>query len=98
MSSEIETLDGRRGGRYVVTTIHGTTHTIDLDKKTLVRKAAHPEREWNDEAGLGFGRLTKDGKLFHWDTLKGATVGERMQAENRDEWRLTSTVVSIEAL
>jgi hypothetical protein len=96
VAEQITTLDGIRGGRFVVTTIHGTTHTIDLDKKTLVRKAGNVEREWNDEAGIGLGRITPDGETFYFDLLMNATVGHTMVVENKDEWRMTSQVVSIE--
>lgn len=96
--SDITTLDGKHGGRFVVTTEHGTTHTIDLDRKTLVRKAKHPEREWNDEAGIGCGGITPDGEVFYFDALIEATVGHNMVAENKDEWRMTSPIASIEAL
>ena len=91
----VTTLDGLRSGRFVVTTIHGTTHTIDLDKKTLVRKAADPNRTW-DYAGVGLGAVTPDGEPFYFDTLKDATVGSRMLLENSEEWRMTSVVVSVE--
>ncbi len=78
----------------IVTTEHGTRHLIDFDKHTATRQGA-PGREWNG-AGLGWGPVTPDGEPFHFYLIQDATVGERMRLDNRDEWRLTSTVQSIE--
>lgn len=93
--NEITTLDGVHTGRYVVTTQNGTTHTIDIDRKTLVRRPADPERKW-DYAGIGLGRITSDGEVFRWTKMENASVGKCMMLENSYEWRVSSRVISIE--
>ena len=109
--SVLTTLDGLTSGKFVVTTHSGTRHIIDLDAKTAVRHGA-PGREWGDRilvadphAALGGSRpkvaahyepVTPDGEPFRFTTIRGATVGERMRLDNRSEWRMTSTVRSID--
>ena len=90
----ITTLDGVKSGKYIITTEHGTRHVLDLDKRTDTRYGAHGH-VW-DEAGVGLGDVTPDGNPMQYILLAGATVGEYMVIENRDEWRQTSEVKSIE--
>lgn len=91
----ITTLDGLRSGRYLVVTKSGMTHTIDVDRKTLTRKSSDLLNVW-DYAQVSIGRRASSADIFRWQTLKGATVGQCMSAENDDEWIGTSPVVSIE--
>ena len=101
----IETLDGLTTGQYVVTTYSGTRHVVDLDAHTATRYAA-PGHEWGPRshlkdidpelAAMRIDELTPDGVPLHFWTIKDATVGKRMYLANRDEWRVTSTVQSIE--
>ena len=92
----LATLDGIKSGRYVVTTASGTRHVLDLDRRTVTRYGVEGHA-W-DEAGIGLGKITGDGRPMRYVLLAGATVGDQMVIENRDEWRQTSTVKSIEAL
>jgi hypothetical protein len=47
----IETLEGLKTGRYVVTTYNGTRHYIDLDNMTAVRVAKGFDHEWTEFQG-----------------------------------------------
>lgn len=101
----IETLDGLATGQYVVTTYSGTRYVVDLDARTATRYAA-PGHEWGPRshlkdvdpelAAIRIDELTPDGVPFHFWAIKNATVGKRMYLANRDEWRVTSAVQSIE--
>lgn len=91
----ITTLDGLRSGRYVATTTSGMTYTIDLDRKTLVRKSKDP-LNLRDYVAVSIGKRTSGAQIVRWNTLKGATVGQHMSVENDDEWIGTASVLSID--
>ena len=84
------TLDGVDQGRYIVTTLSGTRHLLDLNEKTVTRYAA-PGHEWDGSEGAG-----RDGEPFRYLTLEHATVGMCMFIQNLGAWRRTSTIQSIE--
>jgi hypothetical protein len=85
----IQTLSVKEG-RYAITTRNGTQHVIDFDSHTATRLPA---------AGRNFSDpdLTPDGAPFrYWWITDPIEVGKSILFENRDEWRVTSVVVSIE--
>ena len=98
----IHNLEGVDNGKFLVTTQHGTTHVLDLDNSTVTRRGA-PGRAWDGSNGAG-----ADGVPFRFWTISGwngtmavagqpeVQVGQRMYINNREAWRLTSEVVSIE--
>lgn len=91
---EVETLEGVTSGRWVVTTEHGTRHLLDLDRRHAIRVAGPGRRQWG-AGGIGLGPTTPDGFPLRFWSIRTATVGERMRLDNREEWRITTTVVSI---
>lgn len=107
----MDTLDGLDHGKYVVTTYSGTQHFVDLDAKTAIRRSA-PGREWGNKTlvvdphvvlggsqpkvAAHYESITPDGEPFHFTSIEDATVGERMRLSNGTEWRVTSTIRSIE--
>ena len=93
MSADVQTLNGVTTGRYVVTTSSGTRHEVDLDEHTATRYPG-VGHEW---AGL-YNDVTPDGEPMEYTTLRTATVGRRMCISNAYEWRVSTVVVSIEAL
>jgi hypothetical protein len=100
-------LDGVETGKYVVTTSSGTQHFVDLDARTALRRGASgresiPFIENPLEGYLSDGEpkilvtFRSDGTPFHFWSIRDATVGKQMKLDNRDEWRVTSEVKSIE--
>lgn len=108
-STELQTLEGVTTGRYIITTLSGTQHFLDLDAKTSVRRGA-VGHEWGSqmirgEMGGGgsrpkalvtVGPITPDGAPFHFTSISGVAVGSSMRLDNADEWRITSEIQKIE--
>jgi hypothetical protein len=91
-------------GKFLVTTQHGTTHVLDLDNSTVTRQGASG-RAWDGSNGAG-----ADGVPFRFlivaawngpelrDWSGSPCVGKRMYVSNMKAWRLTSNIVSIDAV
>ena len=94
IGATITTLDGIESGKFVATTVKGTGHLVDVGARTVTRYGV-PGRAWM-RSGVGLGDVTPDGEPVHYTVLRDATLGRRMYVSNADEWRLTSTVESIE--
>ena len=103
----MNTLDGVKTGKYIDTTSSGTQHFVDLDARTALRRGSSgresiPFIENPLEGYLSDGEpkilvtFRSDGTPFHFWSIRDATVGKQMKLDNRDEWRVTSEVKSIE--
>ncbi len=91
----VTSLDGVTTGRWIVTTIHGTRHFLDLDNGTIVREPGPQSQAWPPK-GVGLGSITPDGRPMRVFSIKTAVVGRSMLVQNRDEWRISSEIVKIE--
>lgn len=90
-------------GRYVITTQSGTRHYLDFDAGFSVRESeAHP---WNH--GGPYMGVTPDGQHFRMVSVSGIwpgesehtdslSVGQSVYQWNKDEWRISTPIKSIE--
>lgn len=97
-------------GRYMLTTLHGTRHFLDLEAGIVIRNPAEG-REWSDPSltpdGMPFRIGNYEGSIesIYWDEdSQGAArahdirLGARIHFQNANEWRLTSALQTIEKL
>lgn len=102
---QVDAIEDLSTGRYVLTTLSGTKHFVDLDARTAIRMAVSGH-EWSAFSG-GRGEITPDGAEMRFWTIKGydletgeysdsISVGQHMRLDNRDEWRITTQIQSIE--
>jgi hypothetical protein len=106
----LEKISNLSQGSYMLTTLHGTRHLLNLDAGIVIRKPAEG-REWSD------GTLTHDGSPFRIGNYSGSIesiwwdeeaqqarktpdirLGARIHFQNINEWRLTSALQKIEKL
>jgi len=108
----IESLENENTGRFVVTTFSGTRHFVDLDAKAVIRRGAEGREWGRQvvmvdpfvalggsrpkAAAYVFDTAAPDGVPFFYDSIQDVTVGKRMRLDNLTEWRITSTIQSIE--
>ena len=84
-------------GKYRVTTASGTEYVLDMDDGYATRQGA-PGHGWDDGDDMGYGGVTGDGipmRVTDWPVIE---VGFRMVLQNSDEWRISTTVQTIERL
>lgn len=91
----VTSLDDVTTGRWIVTTIHGTRHYLDLDNGTIVREPGPQSQAWPAE-GVGLGPVTPDGTPMRFLSIETAVVGRRMLVQNAHQWRISSEIVKIE--
>lgn len=94
MAKAITSLNGVATGCYVLITEGATRYLVDLDFKTITRRSEDPNQQW-DFVGIGINEITKDNELLQYDSISGLAVGEQIEVESADEWRLTAPVVAI---
>lgn len=104
--AEVARLVGDEGGRWEITTSHGTRHILDLDVvlPTVTRVPA-PGREWSARDLQHFeSERRKDGAAVPIRELHQCQVGscmrilEGVETEFAIGWRITSPIVSIRRL
>lgn len=89
----LTSLVGLTSGRFIVSTLSGARHLVDLDARAVTRfpAAGHARHV----PGRGFGPLTDDGLVMRFTRLAGTTVSRRLYVANDSKWRLSSTVLAI---
>ena len=81
--------------KIVITTLSSTRYFVDTEAKTLVPQAGAGARMGTGWCGVGLGRVTPDGEVFHYDNDPEIVIGQSVYFENASEWRVTSTVKEI---
>lgn len=101
---QIHRIDDLTTGRYILTTLSGTQHWLDLDGHIAIRIPAKVGHEWSGQDGR-----TPDGIPMHYATIRGydldteeyedhLEIGKHMRLDNSDEWRISTAIQKIEIL